>query len=65
MRPGQRRQQGLQYGIYLLFMQTINIGIDKIPPATLIGVILQVIFLALFMLVKVLWKKKYLKQITN
>lgn len=44
MTPNQRRQRGIQYGIYLLFTQTINIGIDKIPPVTLIGVILQVTF---------------------
>ncbi|KAG7200867.1 hypothetical protein KM043_003230 [Ampulex compressa] len=41
MRPGQRRQQGLQYGIYLLGMQALNFGLDKIPPATLIGIIIQ------------------------
>ncbi|XP_011644975.1 rhomboid-related protein 4-like [Pogonomyrmex barbatus] len=37
----QRRQQGLEYGIFLLCMQALNFGIDKIPPATLIGVIGQ------------------------
>lgn len=42
MRPVQRRQQGLQYGLYLLCMQAINFGVDRIPPATLIVVILQV-----------------------
>ena len=41
MRP-QRRQQGLQYGIYLLGMQALNYGIDKIPPVTLITIIAQV-----------------------
>ena len=44
MRPVQRRQQGLQYGIYLLAMQAFNFGIDKIPPVTLIGIIGQVSF---------------------
>ncbi|EFN88719.1 rhomboid-related protein 4 [Harpegnathos saltator] len=53
MRPGERRQQGLQYGIYLLFTQTINIGIDRIPPATLIGVISQT--LLYIGLIKVPW----------
>lgn len=43
MIPNRRRQQGLQYGIFLLYMQAMNIGIDKIPPATLIGVAAQVI----------------------
>ncbi|CAK9795334.1 Rhomboid-related protein 4 [Anthophora plagiata] len=43
MRPVQRRQQGLQYGVYLLAMQALNFGIDKIPPATLITIILQVL----------------------
>lgn len=42
MRPVQRRQQGLQYGIYLLCMQAMNFGIEQIPPATLILIILQV-----------------------
>lgn len=41
MRPGQRRQTGLQYGLYLLCMQALNIGLDKIPPATLFGVAAQ------------------------
>lgn len=39
----QRRQQDLQYGIFLLCMQIIKFGLDKIPPATLIVVIVQVI----------------------
>ncbi|XP_066581370.1 rhomboid-related protein 4-like [Prorops nasuta] len=43
MRPVQRRSQGLQYGIYLLGIQAINFGIDKIPPVTLISVIAQVL----------------------
>lgn len=42
MRPGQRRQPGLQYGIYLLGLQAINFGIDKIPPVTLFGIAAQV-----------------------
>lgn len=42
MRPIQRRQQGLQYGIFLLGMQALNFGIDKIPPATLLAIIGQV-----------------------
>ncbi|KYN43973.1 Rhomboid domain-containing protein 1 [Trachymyrmex septentrionalis] len=37
----QRRQQGLQNGIFLLGMQALNFGLDKIPPATLIGIIAQ------------------------
>ncbi|XP_011861279.1 PREDICTED: rhomboid-related protein 4-like [Vollenhovia emeryi] len=37
----QRRQQGLQSGIFLLCMQVLNFGLDRIPPATLIGVIAQ------------------------
>ncbi|XP_020285299.1 rhomboid-related protein 4-like isoform X2 [Pseudomyrmex gracilis] len=41
MIPNRRRQQGLQYGIFLLFMQALNFGIERIPPATLIGVIIQ------------------------
>lgn len=41
MRPVQRRQQGLQYGLYLLFMQVMNFGIDRIPTVTLIAVIAQ------------------------
>ncbi|XP_051156344.1 rhomboid-related protein 4-like [Leptopilina boulardi] len=41
MRPGQRRQPGLQYGIYLLGLQAINFGIDKIPPVTLFGIAAQ------------------------
>ena len=45
MRPIQRRQQGIQYGIYLLALQAVNFGVDKIPPATLIGIIGQVSFL--------------------
>ncbi|XP_043492759.1 rhomboid-related protein 4-like [Polistes fuscatus] len=53
MRPVQRRQQGLQYGLYLLFMQAVNIGVDKIPPATLIGVILQALLYT--GLIKVPW----------
>ncbi|XP_053976389.1 rhomboid-related protein 4-like [Hylaeus anthracinus] len=43
MRPAQRRQQGLQYGIVLLGMQAMNFGLDKIPPATLITIIGQVL----------------------
>ncbi|KZC05983.1 PREDICTED: rhomboid-related protein 4-like [Dufourea novaeangliae] len=43
MRPVQRRQQGFQYGIYLLCMQALNFGIDKIPPATLAAIIGQVL----------------------
>lgn len=42
MRPIQRRQHGLQYGIYLLYIQALNFGIDKIPPATLLTIIAQV-----------------------
>lgn len=42
MRPAQRRQPGLQYGIMLLGMQLVNYGIDKIPPATLAAVVAQV-----------------------
>lgn len=45
MRPNQRRQQGVQYGIYLLALQAVNFGVDKIPPATLIGIVGQVSFL--------------------
>ncbi|EZA47701.1 Rhomboid domain-containing protein [Ooceraea biroi] len=41
MIPNRRRQQGLQYGIFLLCMQTVNYGLEKIPPATLIGIIAQ------------------------
>lgn len=41
MTPSQRQQRGLQYGIFLLFMQALNFGLDRIPPATLIGVIVQ------------------------
>lgn len=44
-RSVRRRQQGLEYGLYLLGMQAINYGIDKIPSVTLFGVIAQVIFL--------------------
>jgi len=47
MRPGQRRQPGLQYGIFLLLTQVAKFGIDRIPPATLIGVIIQVMLLVL------------------
>lgn len=43
MRPAQRRQQGLQYGVFLLLMQAQNFGIEKIPPATLITIIVQVL----------------------
>lgn len=53
MRPVQRRQQGLQYGIYLLCLQVMNFGIDKIPPATLILIIVQV--LLYIGLIKVPW----------
>lgn len=42
MRPGQRRQPGLQYGIYLLGLQALNFGVDKIPPVTLFGIAAQV-----------------------
>ncbi|XP_026672495.1 rhomboid-related protein 4-like [Ceratina calcarata] len=53
MRPAQRRQQGLQYGVFLLLMQAMNFGIDKIPPATLITIIAQV---SLYIgLIKVPW----------
>ncbi|XP_046431792.1 rhomboid-related protein 4-like [Neodiprion fabricii] len=53
MRPVQRQRQGLQYGIVLLCMQAINFGIDKIPPATLAGVIGQTL---LYMgVIKVPW----------
>lgn len=48
MTPSQRRQRGLQYGIFLLCMQALNFGLDRIPPATLIGVIVQVIFIINF-----------------
>lgn len=41
MRPGQRRQPGLEYGIFLLITQMVNIRVDRIPPATLIGVVVQ------------------------
>lgn len=41
MRPAQRRQPGLQYGLVLLASQAMNFGIDKIPPATLIGMAVQ------------------------
>lgn len=41
MRPGQKRQQAFQYGIYLLLTQAISYGIDKIPPVTLIGIVGQ------------------------
>lgn len=37
-----RRQPGLEYGLYLLGMQAVNYGVDKIPPVTLLGVIVQV-----------------------
>ncbi|KAF3423299.1 hypothetical protein E2986_07976 [Frieseomelitta varia] len=53
MRPTQRRQQGLQYGIYLLGMQALNYGIDKIPPVTLITIIAQVLLYV--GLIKVPW----------
>ncbi|OAD59878.1 Rhomboid domain-containing protein 1 [Eufriesea mexicana] len=53
MRPIQRRQQNLQYGIYLLCMQVLNFGIDKIPPATLITIIAQVLLYIGF--IKVPW----------
>lgn len=43
MRTTRRRNQGLEYGIYLLGMHAMNYGLDKIPPVTLIGVIGQVI----------------------
>ncbi|XP_057330300.1 rhomboid-related protein 4-like [Microplitis mediator] len=36
-----RRQPGLEYGLYLLGMQAVNYGVDKIPPVTLLGVIVQ------------------------
>ncbi|EGI64617.1 PREDICTED: rhomboid-related protein 4-like [Acromyrmex echinatior] len=49
----QRRQQGLQNGIFLLCMQALNFGLDKIPPATLIGIIAQTL---LYMgLIRVSW----------
>ncbi|XP_043289344.1 rhomboid-related protein 4-like [Venturia canescens] len=41
MRPIQRRQQIQQYGLYLLAMQTMDYGINKIPPATLLAIIGQ------------------------
>ncbi|XP_012289020.1 rhomboid-related protein 4 [Orussus abietinus] len=53
MRPAQRRQQGLQYGILLLCMQAANFGIEKIPPATLIGVVGQALLYTGF--IKVPW----------
>ncbi|XP_076632224.1 rhomboid-related protein 4 isoform X1 [Colletes latitarsis] len=53
MRPYQRRQQGLQYGIVLLGMQAMNYGLDKIPPATLFTIIGQV--LLYIGLIKVPW----------
>lgn len=53
MRANQRRQ-GLQYGVYLIFMQTLNIGIDKIPPATLLGVAAQALLFSGFIAVP--WK---------
>ncbi|KOC71007.1 Rhomboid domain-containing protein 1 [Habropoda laboriosa] len=53
MRPVQRRQQGLQYGVYLLAMQALNFGVDKIPPATLITIIGQVLLYV--GLIKVPW----------
>ncbi|KAK0085320.1 hypothetical protein PV325_005430 [Microctonus aethiopoides] len=40
-RSVRRRQQGLEYGLYLLGMQAVNYGIDKIPSVTLFGVIAQ------------------------
>lgn len=46
MRPAQRRQPGLQYGLILLASQAINFGIDKIPPATLIGMAAQTLLYA-------------------
>ena len=33
----------MQYGIYLLGMQVLNFGLDKIPPATLLAIIGQVL----------------------
>ncbi|XP_076165390.1 rhomboid-related protein 4 [Ptiloglossa arizonensis] len=53
MRPAQRRQQGLQYGVLLLGMQAMNYGIDKIPPVTLITIIGQVLLYV--GLIKVPW----------
>ena len=41
MRPVQRRQPGLQYGLVLLASQAMNFGIDRIPPMTLIGIAVQ------------------------
>ncbi|XP_063980459.1 rhomboid-related protein 4-like [Diachasmimorpha longicaudata] len=41
MRPARRRQQGLEYGLYLLGMQAVNYGIDKIPPVTLAAIVGQ------------------------
>lgn len=43
MRPGRGRQQyGMQYGVYLLCVQALNFGFDKIPPGTLLTIIGQV-----------------------
>lgn len=46
MRNVRRRNQGIEYGIYMLGMQAVNYGLDKIPPVTLASVIAQVIFMS-------------------
>jgi rhomboid domain-containing protein 1 len=53
MRPMQRRQPGLQYGLILLASQALNFGIDKIPPATLVGIVAQSLLYA--GIIKVPW----------
>ncbi|XP_011495516.1 PREDICTED: rhomboid-related protein 4-like [Ceratosolen solmsi marchali] len=53
MRPSQRRQPGLQYGLILLASQALNFGINKIPPATLAGILLQSLLYA--GMIKVPW----------
>lgn len=49
----QRQQKGLQSGVLLLFIQILNFGLDKVPPATLIGIIAQA--LLYIGLIKVPW----------
>ncbi|XP_076632226.1 uncharacterized protein LOC143347164 isoform X2 [Colletes latitarsis] len=62
MRPYQRRQQGLQYGIVLLGMQAMNYGLDKIPPATLFTIIGQV--LLYIGLIKVPWNAEEIQMLS-
>lgn len=44
MRPGNRRQPGLELGVILLLSEMFNVGIGTIPKVTLFTIIGQVSF---------------------